>query len=140
MEAYKNNWVEQRKALEQLRRDVKAGRRKEYTYGYDPVQEMPFFANLKVYLFGSKSFDDLSDEEIDVLKDLTNDVLDSFQRETRVVNFWDKAMAQQRLRTAIVKRVINRDVMMVVPDVFERRSEIAQRLMEIGFQHFGGAE
>lgn len=35
LEEFKNNWAELRKTLEQPRRDIKAGRAKENTYGYD---------------------------------------------------------------------------------------------------------
>ena len=72
LEEFKNNWAELRKALEQLRRDIKAGRAKENTYGYDATHEMPFLGLLKTEFFGKKTFEELSDEQMTMMKNLTD--------------------------------------------------------------------
>lgn len=137
LEEFKNNWAELRKALEQLRRDIKAGRAKENTYGYEATHEMPFLGLLKTEFFGKKTFEELSDEQMTVLKNLTDDVLSHFKKETEAVNFWNNVALQQELRTSIIKLLISQEIKKQVPDIVKRRKDIAQKLMELGYQHFG---
>lgn len=137
LEEFKNNWAELRKALEQLRRDIKVGRAKENTYGYDATHEMPFLGLLKTEFFGKKSFEELSDEQITMMKNLTDDFLNRFKQETSVVNFWNNVALQQELRTFIIKRLLSPEVKRHVPNIVKRRKDIAQKLMELCYQHFG---
>lgn len=137
LEEFKNNWAELRKALEQLRRDIKAGRSRENTYGYDASHEMPFLGLLKTEFYGKKTFEELTDEQMVVLKNLTDDILSRFKIETAAVNFWNNVALQQDLRTDIIKKLISPDVKRYVPNVVKRRKDIAQKLMELGYQHFG---
>lgn len=137
LEEFKNNWAELRKALEQLRRDIKAGRAKENTYGYDATHEMPFLGLLKTEFFEKKAFEELSDEQMTMMKNLTDDVLNRFKQETLAVNFWNNVALQQELRTYIIKQLISPEIKKFVPDIVKRRKDIAQKLMELGYQHFG---
>ena len=137
LEEFKNNWAELRKALEQLRRDIKAGRAKENTYGYDATHEMPFLGLLKTEFFGKKTFEELSDEQMTMMKNLTDNVLNRFKQETVAVNFWNNVALQQELRTYIIKQLISPEIKKFVPDIVKRRKDIAQKLMELGYQHFG---
>lgn len=137
LEEFKNNWAELRKALEQLRRDIKAGRAKENTYGYDATHEMPFLGLLKTEFFGKKTFEELSDEQMTMMKNLTDDILNRFKQETVAVNFWNNVALQQELRTYIIKQLISPEIKKFVPDIVKRRKDIAQKLMELGYQHFG---
>ena len=72
-----------------------------------------------------------------VLKNLTDDVLSRFKQETEVINFWNNVALQQELRTYIIKQLISPEVKKYVPDIVKRRKEVAQKLMELGYQHFG---
>ena len=137
LEEFKNNWAELRKALEQLRRDIKAGRAKENTYGYEATHEMPFLGLLKTEFFREKTFEELSDEQITMMKNLTDDVLNRFKQEAVAVNFWNNVALQQELRTYIIKQLISPEIKKFVPDIVKRRKDIAQKLMELGYQHFG---
>ena len=137
LEEFKNNWAELRKALEQLRRDIKAGRSKENTYGYEAIHEMPFLGLLKTEFYGKKTLEELSGEQMTVLKNLTDDILSIFKIETSAVNFWNNVALQQDLRTNIIKKLISSEVQRCVPDVVKRHKDIAQKLMELGYQHFG---
>lgn len=98
---------------------------------------MPFFALLKQELYGDKDFSDLSEEDFNALKDLTNDVLGRFKTDTAAVNFWNNDSMQDTLRTFIITKLIAPEVKRRDPNVFKKRKEIAQRLLELGFQHFG---
>ena len=137
LEEFKNNWTELRNALEQLRRDIKAGRAKENTYGYEATHEMPFLGLLKTEFYGKKAFEELSEEQMGVLKNLTDDVLSRFKQETEAVNFWNNVALQQELRTNIIKQLISPEIKKHVPDIVKRRKDVAQKLMELGYQHFG---
>ena len=137
LEEYKNNWAEQRKALEQLRCDLIAGRANENTFGLDATREMPFLGLLKTEFFGNASFDELSEDQINVMKDLTADILIRFAQETTAVNFWNNLALQQDLRTFIIKQLISPEVQRLVPGIVSRRKDIAQKIMELGYQHFG---
>lgn len=137
LQEFRDNWAELRKALNNLRDDIVEGRKRENTYGYDPEHEMPFLALLKKELFGSKAFTDLPEEDFDALKDLTNDVLERLRRDTTTVNFWNNTSLQNELRTFIINQIIAPELRRRVPDVFSKRKKIAQKILELGFQHFG---
>jgi type I restriction enzyme R subunit len=98
---------------------------------------MPFLGLLKTEFYGKKTFEELTDEQMTVLKNLTDDILSRFKIETAAVNFWNNVALQQDLRTDIIKKLISPEVKRCVPDVVKRRKDIAQKLMELGYQHFG---
>ena len=137
LQEFKANWVELRKALERFREEIIEGRQREKTYGYEPDHEMPFFALLKQELYGDKDFAELRGGDLDALKDLTNDVLQRFKADTAAVNFWNNESLQNELRTFIINELIAPEIKQRVPEVFKKRKEIAQRLLELGFQHYG---
>ena len=85
----------------------------------------------------TKSFDELSEDQMSVLKNLTDDVLSRFKQETEAVNFWNNVALQQELRTYIIKQLISPEIKKQVPDIVKLRKDIAQKLMELGYQHFG---
>ena len=136
---FKNNWKALREALEKLREEIKKGRKKENTYGYEPTHEMPFLGLLKSEFFGQKSYEELTEEQMMTLKNLTDDILSRFKTETATVNFWEKDAAQKNLRAYLLKQLLSKEVKKVVPDIVKRRNDITQKLMELGFQHFGRA-
>ena len=137
LQEFKDNWAELRTALENFREDIIEGRQRENTYGYESEHEMPFFALLKTELFGNKDFADLHEDDFNALKDLTNDVLERFRRDTDAVNFWNNESLQNELRTYIINQLIAPVIRRRVPSTFSKRKEIAQRLLELGFQHYG---
>ena len=99
--------------------------------------EMPFFALLKLELYGDKDFADLDEDYFNTLKDLTNDVIERFKADAVSVNFWNNESMQNTLRTFIITKLIAPEIKRRVPSVFYKRKEIAQRLLELGFQHYG---
>jgi type I restriction enzyme R subunit len=137
LKLFKDNWADLRAALEQLREEIIEGRRRENTFGFEPEHEMPFFALLKKEIFGDTAFEDLGDENFKVLQDVTTDVLERFRTDTTAINFWGNDSMKDNLRTFIINKLIDNRVKRIA-NVFSRRKEIAQKLMELGFQHFGG--
>jgi len=79
----------------------------------------------------------LGEDDFNALKDLTNDVLERFKKDTVAVNFWNNESMQNTLRTFIITKLIAPEIKRRVPDVFKKRKEIAQRLLELAFQHYG---
>jgi len=136
LEEYRENWEEIFKELEKLREDMKKGREAENTFGLDPKKEMPFFGVLKMSLFGKEPIENLRKEDIDLLLDLTKDVLSILDREIRTEDFWDNYHKQRRVRSYIIKQVLwQRGMQMKLLN--EKRNEIAQRIMELAYHIFG---
>ena len=138
LEEFKNNWAQLRNALEKYREDVIEGRKRENTYGYEPEHEMPFFAFLKEELYGKKDFSDLEEDDFNALKDLTNDVLERIKTDTKTVNFWNNESIKNILRTFFVNKLIAPAVKNRIPEVFSRRNELSQKLLELAFEHYKG--
>jgi type I restriction enzyme R subunit len=136
LEEYRENWEEIVRELEKLREDMKKGREAENTFGLDPKKEMPFFGVLKMSLFGKEPIENLTEEDIGLLLDLTKDVVSILEREITVEDFWDNSNRIKRVRSYIITQVL-------LPKGVERkllkekRSEIAQRIMELAYHIFG---
>jgi len=136
LEEYRENWEEIVRELEKLREDMKKGREAENTFGLDPKKEMPFFGVLKMSLFGKEPIENLTEEDIGLLLDLTKDVLSILEREITMEDFWDNYNKIKRVKGYIMKNVLlpkgaQRKLLK------EKRNEIAQRIMELAYHIFG---
>ena len=87
---------------------------------------MPFLGLLKTEFYGKKAFEELSEEQMGLLKNLTDDVLSRFKQETEAVNFWNNVALQQELRTYIIKQLISPEIKKYVPDIVKRRKDVAR--------------
>lgn len=136
LETYKENWDAQAQALKDFKADIVKGRSVENTYGLDPVKEMPFFALLRSKLYENKSFEELSAEEFDALRSVTDDVLSFIQTETQIVNFWDDVYLINGLRSAVRRMLLNS-----YKDLRSERakaSAVTQEIIELASHHYGG--
>jgi type I restriction enzyme R subunit len=136
LEEYRENWEEIVRELEKLREDMKKGREAENTFGLDPKREMPFFGVLKMSLFGKEPIENLTQEDIGLLLDLTRDVLSILEREITMEDFWENYNRIKRVRGYIMNNVLlpkgaQRKLLK------EKRNEIAQRIMELASHIFG---
>lgn len=138
LQEFRDNWADLREALEHLREDILEGRLRENTFGYEPEHEMPFFAMLKTDLYGDVAYTDIPEDAFDALKDLTNDVLQRFKADAETTNFWNNESMKNSLRTFIINKLLGPEIKNRVPGIFGRRKDIAQRLLELGYQHFRG--
>ena len=138
LQEFRDNWADLRDALEHLREDIVEGRARENTFGYEPEHEMPFFAMLKTELYGNVDYTDIPEDSFEALKDLTNDVLQRFKTDAAVTNFWNNESMKNSLRTFIINKLLGPEIKQRVPNIFSRRKDIAQKLLELGYQHFGG--
>ena len=136
LEAFKGNWKQLRTVLENfIKTDVYDARKKENTYGYDAVKEMPFFSLLRKEIFGDKTFEDLTGDEFDALKVLTDDCLSQLKTETAKVDFWEQPMQIRQMRTYIRNLLI--DMEAVAPDIHKKLNDIGQKIVDLGKEHFG---
>ncbi|MFN4111285.1 MAG: restriction endonuclease subunit R, partial [Ignavibacteria bacterium] len=157
LEAYKENWEILSIELEKLREEIKQGREAEQTFGFDPKKEMPFFGLLKQELFAKVPIEDLSNEQIEFLVNLTKDTIEIIARETKSVDFWENSTKQKTLRSHIISHLLkfipssptSRQEKSSVKDgntlyssginnkLFTKRNEIAQKLMELAYNIYG---
>lgn len=134
LEEYKENWDTLAAELEKLREQIKKGRESEQTFGFDPKKEMPFFGLLKQEIFGKKPIEKLSKEDIDYLVGLTRDVIELIMKEIKSVDFWENNTKQKRLKSYIISHLLKSQR----NDLFSKRNEIAQKLMELAYHIYGG--
>jgi type I restriction enzyme R subunit len=138
LEEYKERWELLAKELEKIRNAIKRGREDEQTFGFDPRTEMPFFGLLKQMIFGKEiPIDQLGEDDINLLVGLTQDVIEIIKNEIKLVDFWENYTKQKRLKFHIISKIL-------VPKskekhlLFEKRNEIAQRLLELAYHIYGG--
>ncbi|GAV22719.1 type I restriction endonuclease subunit R [Carboxydothermus pertinax] len=155
LEEYHEKWEILAEELERFREEIQKGREVENTFGFEPKKEMPFFGLLKKELFGQKAFNELSEEEVNFLVDLTRDVIEIIKRETKAVDFWESYTKQKRLKTYVGNHLLQK----LVPKasagkgvaenpapyhadslakvIFNKRNEITQKLLELAYYHYG---
>jgi len=133
LEEYKENWELLAQELEKIRDNIKIGREAEKTFSFDPKTEMPFFGLLKQIIFGKETpTENLGEENINLLVNLTEDIIEIIKKEIESVDFWENYTKQKRLKSYIISQIL-------IPKskekhlFFEKRNEIAQRLLELAY-------
>jgi len=150
LEEYKNNWEKLAAELEIIRDKLKKGREAEQTFGFDPKKEMPFFGLLKQEIYGKDSIDQLSQEDLSFLIDLTRDIIEIVKKEIRSVDFWENYTKQKRLKSYLISHFLNLvakyhrgDRTDEEPEpgwgskIQGKRNEIAQKLLELAYYIYG---
>ncbi|RLC79342.1 MAG: restriction endonuclease subunit R [Chloroflexi bacterium] len=136
LEEYKNNWDALAIELEKLREAMKSGRESEETFGFEPKKEMPFFGLLKQEIYSKRPIETLSNEDVDLLVNLTKDVIEIIRREIQVVDFWENYTKQKKLKSYIISSILlPRSGRKKI--LFGKRNEIAQKLMELAYHIYG---
>jgi len=138
LEEYKENWELLTQELEKIRDNIKIGREAEKTFSFDPKTEMPFFGLLKQIIFGKETpTENLGEENINLLVNLTEDIIEIIKKEIESVDFWENYTKQKRLKSYIISQILipkSKDKHLF----FEKRNEIAQRLLELAYHIYGG--
>ncbi|MCM8805626.1 MAG: HsdR family type I site-specific deoxyribonuclease [Candidatus Omnitrophica bacterium] len=158
LEEYKENWELLAKELEKIRNAIKKGREDEQTFGFDPKNEMPFFGLLKQIIFGKEiSIENLGEDEINLLVNLTRDVIEIIKREIASVDFWENYTKQKKLKSYIISHLLAFHPSQQLPQkegcgvkdgdvsytaniknaLFGKRNKIAQRLLELAYHIYG---
>ena len=158
LEEYRENWELLAVELEKLRNDMKRGREAEETFGFDHRKEMPFFGLLKQEIYGKDPIEKLDRDNIDLLVNLTKDVVEIIKKEIQYVDFWDNYTKQKRLRAYLISHFLGTiqqnkspktNVFMVKEEpapyltthkslLFKKRNEIAQKLLELAYHIYAG--
>ncbi|MXX65034.1 MAG: HsdR family type I site-specific deoxyribonuclease [Acidimicrobiia bacterium] len=99
LEQLEEQWDQLAFELEELTKDVKAGRQDVNQTGLDPITELPFHN-----LMADKVADHSSATDA-VLIELTSRLVDMIRRMVGVVGFWDNPIKQDDLRKAIKLRL-----------------------------------
>jgi len=154
LEEYKENWEQLAQELEKLTSEIIKGRESEQTFGLDPKKEMPFFGLLKQLIFGKQSIEELAENHINFLVSLTQDVLEIIKKEILSVDFWENYTKQKNLKSFIISHLLQKGPSKQTKkegvadetqpylanneyNLFNKRNEIAQRLLELAYHVYG---
>jgi type I restriction enzyme R subunit len=125
--AFEKNWNEAYRKLEELRRKIIEARTED-TYGLHRTKQMPFFHDYKKQFFGET---ELSDEQIALLVDLTQDVTALLETELRLKGFWERIPAQNRVKANLLDLILSPEYKDKLPDVFNKRQVFISSTMQI---------
>lgn len=128
---YKENWELLAKDLEGLLEELRQGRMAENNFGFLHDSEMPFFGLLKKEVFRVQNINDLRPEQLDLLVQVTKDILEIVRRELTRVDFWNNITAQKKLKTYIVSHLLT--AFKQDRQIFTARNVIAQKILELAF-------
>ena len=92
LQEFQDNWKRIYEELEKLRQRI-VNANKEPTYGLHRKNQMPFFRSFKRELFDEN---ELGEDEISVLVDLTRQVYLAVERELKLVGFWESHSRPQQ--------------------------------------------
>lgn len=123
---FKNNWDKIYEKLEELRNKIKNAD-KEPTYGLDRKKQMSFFRILKKEIYGDEK---LSEEEISILVDLTQNLYLNIERELKLTDFWDNIPAINRLKGELQSLLLSPKYYKL-PHIKKKWREIISRAMEV---------
>ena len=123
---FRDNWENIYKELEKLRQRI-INASKEPTYGLHRKKQMPFFRTFKREIFGENELDE---DEVSVLVDLTQQVSLAVERELNLAGFWESIPARNKLK-AEIQKVLLQPSFGNLPNLVNKRAQIISRVMEI---------
>lgn len=155
LEDYKENWDMLAQELENLRSEIGKGRDAEKKFGFDPKKEMPFFGLLKQMILGKEPIENYDENQINFLVTLTQNILSIIKGEITSVDFWENYSKQKNLRAFIISHLLKQKIPSKQTKIecvseerrpyltksedglFNKRNEIAQRLLELAYHIYG---
>lgn len=127
---YAGNWDKIYKELEKLRQKMKnAGQ--EPDYGLHRKKQLPFFKLLRKQFFQEQG---LTEDQISLLVDLTQQLFNGIERELKLVGFWDTAPAQNKLRSEL-QSILLIERFASLPGIVKNRKQIISELMELAYKY-----
>jgi len=123
---FKNNWKLIRQKLDELRLRIIQAEKEEETYGLNRRKQMPFFRIFKKEVFDGQELDE---NQISILIDLTKEVSGLLETELRLNGFWDNIPARKKLWASLQEIIIS-PAFVVLPDMVKKRGKIIARVME----------
>ncbi len=125
LKKFKGNWDLIFKELEKLREKIRK-REKEITYGLDRKKQMPIFRIFKSLIYEDKQ---LSEEEIAINVDLTQNIYNLVKTEIQLKGFWESIPAQTKLRAEMQKLLLS-PRFRKLPNIVTKRKEIISKILE----------
>ena len=126
LQDFRDNWNRIYEELEKLRQRIINAHR-EPTYGLHRKKQMPFFRCFKREIFGEN---EVSEDEISVLVNLTQEVFLEVERELNLTGFWESISAHNKLKAGIQKTLVQSPYV-ELPNLMPNRKKIISRVMEI---------
>ena len=123
-----DRWDDLVEALKEFVSEVQAGRQEDDT-GLDPETQAPFLGIIKQAVAGN---DDVAEEDLRRLCELTVELVEHIQQELRIVGFWKRAQAQDQLRSWVVQTLDDRDIL-----PFDRLPHVTERIVELARVNHG---
>lgn len=127
LSAYKNNWDKIYEELENLREKLKKADQ-EPSYGLHTKKQMPLFRLLKRDIY--KADDQMTDDQISILVDLTQHVYNLIVREIALTGFWESIPARKKLEAELQKILLS-PAYMELPNMMKNRKRIVSRIIEV---------
>jgi type I restriction enzyme R subunit len=124
LEAFRENWEEIYRLLEELRKKMKAAQ-SEDTRGLNRKTQMPIYRKLYSIVYNKKQ--DLTDDEINNLLIWTKNIYGILKVELALVNFWNTPASVARLKGEISNYIAEN--CSAIQNAFYQRNEIAQEIM-----------
>jgi len=128
LEDNKNNWEAIYEELKKFLRRISEEENKP-TYGLHRKKQMPFFRILQSELYSSE---ELSEEQIGILVNLTQHLTLLLESELKLTGFWEssKLTAQNRLKGEIQKLLISKEYF-TLPNMMGKANALISRIMEL---------
>jgi len=129
LQEFKDNWQRIYEELEKLRQKIR--NMPKPPGGLHRKKQMPFFRIFAREIY-SKVFgeDKFTNEELDILVDLTRDVFDTIKQEIQLTGFWDSIPARNKLKAEIQKILLS-ERFNQLPNIIQNRNHIISRVMEL---------
>jgi type I restriction enzyme R subunit len=125
-EEFRDNWNEIYEELEKLRERILSAS-KEPTYGLHRKKQMPLFRMFKREIFGENNLDE---EEISSLVNLTQHIFLVVERELKLTGFWQSIPARNKLKAEIQRTLLEQEFSNL-PCLVINRNLLISRVMEI---------
>ena len=122
--AFKENWEEIYRLLEELRNRIKKAR-EEDTKGLNRKTQMPIYRKLHALIYDKK--ENLNDDEVNYLIIWTKEIYGMLKIELALIGFWSNPASISRLRGEISNYIALE--CHAIPAAFKNRSEIAQEIL-----------
>lgn len=130
LQDYMGNWDKIYQELEKLRQKIKnAGQ--EPDYGLHRKKQLPFFKHLKTQFFQEQS---LTEDQISLLVDLTQQLFNAIERELKFNGFWNTLPTQNKLRSEL-QSVLLMERFAGLSSIVINRKKIISELMVLAYKH-----
>jgi len=130
LQDYAGNWDKIYQELEKLRQKIKnAGQ--EPDYGLHRKKQLPFFKHLKKQFFQEQI---LTEDQISLLVDLTQQLFNAIERELKFNGFWNTLPTQNKLRSEL-QSVLLIDRFAGLSSIVINRKKIISDMMELAYKH-----